>query len=217
MRRFVYADECGDFAFTRRNASRYYVICTVSMVDPSVGDQLLRLKRDLIFEGLSVGDYFHCSEDSQAVRDRVFDLIRRMDLRIGATIFEKSKAQPQVRSTNDRFYKYGWHYHLQYSHRKLGIRKDDELLITAASIATKKSQAVFTSAVNDVVQQHLSGVRWKSHFCLASADPCLQIADYCAWAIQRKWERADDRSYQIVQHLICHEYDSWRSGQTHYY
>jgi hypothetical protein len=27
------------------------------------------------------------------------------------------------------------------------------------------------------------------------SDPCLQVADYCTWAIQRKWERGDERSH----------------------
>ena len=115
-----------------------------------------------------------------------------------------------------RFYKYGWHYHF-FGIRTSLANANDELLITAASIGTKKGQAVFTSAVNDVVQQHVKRVPWKTHFCPAMADPCLQIADYCTWAIQRKWEQGDSRSYNVIAHLVKHEYDSWKSGTKHYY
>ena len=30
------------------------------------------------------------------------------------------------------------------------------------------------------------------------ADVNLQVADYCAWAAYRRWERKDDRSYRII-------------------
>jgi hypothetical protein len=52
-------------------------------------------------------------------------------------------------------------------------------------------------------------------FCPAAADPCVQIADYCAWAIQRKWERADERSYRLIAGKIDHEYDLWARGTVH--
>jgi hypothetical protein len=218
VRRFIFADECGDFTFVRTpKASRYYIICTIALVDPDVGQQLLRLRRDLIWEGFKVPEFFHCSEDPQRIRDRVFATICKMEVLVGATIFEKAKAQPQTRGSNERFYKYCWHYHLRYCARKLGVTKTDEVMITAATIATKKSQAVFTSAVNDVVQQHIPGTEWKTFFCASAADPCLQIADYFAWAIQRKWERNDTRSYDLVQHLVRHEYESWRHGTVLYY
>jgi len=50
-----------------------------------------------------------------------------------------------------------------------------------------------------------------------AADPCLQIADYCAWAIQRKWERQDLRSYDLIRAKIRSEYDLWAKGTDYYY
>jgi len=45
----------------------------------------------------------------------------------------------------------------------------------------------------------------------------LQIADYCTWAIQRKWERTDAKSYNIIKDRITYEYDLWGHGTKHYY
>lgn len=217
MRRYIFADEAGDFNFSRgQNISKYYIICTISLLDDEIGHELLRLRRNLIWQGLPVRQYFHASEDKQAVRDAVFTLIANFPIVVQATILEKSKAQPQTRTTNARFYQYGWYYHF-FGIRATLANANDELLITAASVGTKKGQAVFTSAVNDVVQQHVRHVPWKTHFCPAMADPCLQIADYCTWAIQRKWEQGDARSYNTIAPLVRHEYDSWKNGARHYY
>jgi hypothetical protein len=54
------------------------------------------------------------------------------------------------------------------------------------------------------------------HNCRAEADtrvaywpalsnPCLQVADYCCWAVQRKWERNDRRSFNLIEQFIASE------------
>jgi len=48
-RRHVFADEAGNFDFSRRpGATAYFILCTVTLDDPStVGAGLLDLRRDL--------------------------------------------------------------------------------------------------------------------------------------------------------------------------
>lgn len=131
-------------------------------------------------------------------------------------IMEKLKAQRQVRVTPARFYQYGWFYHFKHAIAR-HVRRRDELLITAASVKTKKAQGVFTNAVNDVVQQHIDRSQWRTSFCPCACDPCLQIADYCTWAIRRKWELTDARSYNLIRDRITYEYDLWDHGTCHFY
>ncbi len=216
-RGYIFSDEAGCFAFKRGpNISRYFIVCTVTMRSCEVGHALLDLRRSLIWQRAPLGDYFHATNDKQEVRDCVFEEIRKHKFRIQATIMEKSKAQPQTRISTERFYQYGWLYHFRHGLAKQ-LNVDDELQITAASIGTKKTQAVFTSAVNDVVQQHWPRDRWETFFCTAASDPCVQLADYCTWAIQRKWERGDTRSYDLIKDRISYEFDLWSKGAIHYY
>ncbi|MGO9547709.1 MAG: DUF3800 domain-containing protein [Rhodomicrobium sp.] len=216
---FIFGDEAGCFEFSRKqNVSRYFVICTINLGHCEIGHHLLELRRKLVWDGKPVGDFFHATTDKQEVRDEVFQLISQHQFDVYATILEKSKAQPQVRASREVFYQYGWFYHFRWS-APLFITPQTDLMITAASVGTKKGQAVFTTAVNNVVQQvlHIRRNRWQTHFCQSMADPCLQIADYCTWAVQRKWERGDDRSYHLIHARIRRERDLWEHGQTHYY
>lgn len=216
-RLYLFADEAGDFAFKRGpNISRYFIVCSIALPSCDIGDRLLELRRELVWERRKLGDFFHATTDTQFVRDRVFALIAAQDFRVDATIMEKSKAQPQVRTTKDRFYKIGWHYHFKDISRFL-IGPSTELMVTAASIATKREQVVFTEAVTDVVFQSTAAIPWRTSFWSAQTDPCLQIADYCTWAIQRKWERGDTRSYDLIKPKIRREFDLWRNGTQHYY
>ncbi|TGS63033.1 hypothetical protein EN844_24705 [Mesorhizobium sp. M3A.F.Ca.ET.201.01.1.1] len=218
-RRYLFADEAGDFEFrVGNNISRYFIVCTMTLDDCVIGNDLLELRRQLAWEGLPVGSYFHASEDKQVVRDRVFKQILdgHYAFRIQATIMEKRKALPKIRPTAERFFQYGWYYH--FKHGVVGrLPEGDELLITTASIGTKKGQAVYTGAVNDVVGQHLPKQRWKTHFPKSEADPCLQAVDYCTWAIQRKWERGQTAAYDRVAPYIEYEFDLWSHGKTYHY
>ena len=45
----------------------------------------------------------------------------------------------------------------------------------------------------------------------------LQVTDYCNWAVFRKWERGDSRSYDLVKGAIQSEFDIFRSGTRYYY
>lgn len=186
------------------------------MNDLDIGHALAELRRDLLWQKLPVGDYFHATTDTQAVRDRVFDVILRHKIKIQATICEKAKADPALSKNKARFYKYPWYYTFKHGISPC-VTDGDDVLVTAASIGTKKEKLTFTNELEDVLSQTVKQGRWVVDFRPSQCDPCLQAADYCAWAIQRKWERKDTRSYDLIQHLITREYDLWsRSTKLHY-
>lgn len=218
-RLFLFADEAGCFTFNRNpNVSKYYIICTVTLPSCATGDRLLALRRELAWDGVEMGDYFHASTDRQVIRDRVYDVIRTGNFNIQATIMEKCKAQPQVRQTEDRFYKYGWHYHFQYSSLKY-MRTCDEIHLTIATIGTKKKRILFEDAVLDVISQKKTNKKIITNFWSCASDPCLWVADYCTWAIQKKYETEgrETRPYNLIADKINYEYNLWAHGKIGYY
>jgi hypothetical protein len=215
--KFIFADEAGCFTFNRAaNVSRFFVLCTVLMEDCAVAADLLALRRKLAWEGQELGDFFHATTDQQAVRDAVFAAIVKHPFSVQATIMEKSKAQPQVKSSKPRFYQYGYFFHFKYGVSP-NLGRESEALVTTASIGTRKEKIAFEASVSDVMAQTKKTRKWKTDFMPCHADPCLQVADYCAWAIQRKWERNDPRSYDLIADRISYEFDLWARGTKHYY
>jgi hypothetical protein len=170
----------------------------------------------MLLRGLALGDKFHASSDAQAVRDEVFNLLRQHDFRIDATVLEKRKAYPYVRPDEPTFYRYAWYYHAKYVVPRTAVAGHD-LFISAAALETKKGKAAFKLAFNNVIQQTAPGTNWATDFPLSVADPCLQAADYCAWAIQRKWEMGDLRSHILIADKIVTEFDLWAPGAITYY
>ncbi|HEX6372165.1 MAG TPA: DUF3800 domain-containing protein [Longimicrobium sp.] len=213
----VFADESGNFDFSRKQgASRYFILTTIACPSFQVGDALLRLRREIAWEGHGTDSEFHATTDTQAVRDRVFDVLRAHDFRIDATILEKAKANPHTRSTEDRFYKLAWWLHMKHVAPRV-VRARDELFVVGASLGVKKKRAVMHDAVKDVIRRVSPTTDFRTASWNAHSEPCLQVADYCCWAVSRKGEKGDDRSYVLIGDKIRSEFDVFRSGRTLYY
>lgn len=213
----VFADESGNFDFSRKQgASRYFILTTIACPSFHAGDALLRLRREIAWEGHGTDSEFHATTDTQAVRDRVFDVLRAHEFRVDATILEKAKANPHTRSTEDRFYKLAWWLHMKHVAPRI-VRARDELFVVGASLGVKKKRAVMHDAVKDVIRRVSPTTNFRTASWNAHSEPCLQVADYCCWALSRKWEKEDDRSYVLIQDKIRSEFDVFRSGRTMYY
>lgn len=55
------------------------------------------------------------------------------------------------------------------------------------------------------------------HFHPSVSHHMLQVSDYVGWAIFRKYEGGDTRSYALVKPTIRMEFDMFRKGITTYY
>lgn len=217
----VFGDEAGDLVFKEpgNGISRYFMIGTVTLADCSVGEKFLALRRELAWEGVLL-DQLHATSDRQHVRDRAFELIANTDLRYDVTILDKRKAKDELRADPLYFYKLAWYLHFKYVAAKIAD-SNDELLVVASSLQIKRKRKTTKAAVRDavaeVVNQVSPTVTCHCAFSPAATDPCLQVADYMTWAIQRKYESGDTRSYNLVQHLIKSEFEPFDRGVKQYY
>lgn len=73
---YIFLDEAGNLAFSS-NGTRFFVLGALMMGRPSrLYADLAHLKYELIEQGINI-EHFHAAEDSQFVRDRVFEIIQR--------------------------------------------------------------------------------------------------------------------------------------------
>lgn len=214
----IFADESGNFDFSRNpGASRFFVLTTAVFPHghDAIAGALRTLRFELAWNGIDLRRGLHATEDSQRVRDRVFGVLRDHDFRVDATILDKPKARPETRSSDERFYRFAWLFHLRNVLPSL-LAADSELLLVAASVGTGNRRRAFLAAVESALWEATDAPA-RVAFWPASADACLQAADYCAWAIQRKWERGDERSYDLIRNRIVREHDLFYRGASTFY
>ena len=217
MRRYVYADESGNFDFSNGpGASRYFILTTVVVASHAIEADLMDLRRQLAWEGEPLASGFHATNDKQRVRDRVFAVLGQHDFRVDATILEKRKASPQIRTAEARFYGFAWYAHLAGLIPGLAA-VSDELLIIAASIGTSAMRSALQLEIRLATRNTAQRNTIKADMWSAPSNSMLQAADYCAWALHRKWERADVRAYALIEDKIASEFEVFRDSTIAYY
>jgi hypothetical protein len=220
-RRYLFSDESGDFYFSRSpHASRYFAVGTLLVDEVELGrlrQAMAALRDSLAWANHGLDSYFHATDDSDPIRKAVFTVLSNFDFRVDVTLLEKAKAMPRCRTDEATFFKYAWFYHLKYAApRCFGV--DDEAMIIAAELGTRKKRRAFRAAIEDVMTQCIPyRVKRTLAFWPCSSDFALQAADYCLWAVTRKLERGDDRYYNVIKGKIGSEFDLWSTGSTVYY
>jgi hypothetical protein len=132
------------------------------------------------------------------------------------TLLDKTKTQDHLRTNELRFYQQAWYLHFKYVAPRV-CNPLDELFVVASSLQIRRKKQAIHEAVRDVVQQVSPTAVFHTAFWPAISDPCLQVADYVTWAIQRKYEMNDMRSYSTIRHMVHSEFQPFLGGPKTYY
>jgi hypothetical protein len=85
------------------------------------------------------------------------------------------------------------------------------------SINNKKRQVIEKAIKLELVKILPKGKKYLILHHAAMSCIGIQVADYCNWAIFRKWEKEDNRSYQIIEGSIKSCFDIFKNGKSFYY
>lgn len=215
---YVFLDEAGNLDFSPTGTG-YFVITSLTKRRPfEAYKPLTELKYDLIELGVSL-DYFHAAEDQQATRNQVFDIIAAhlAEVRLDSLIVEKRKVGPSLRA-EVRFYPEMLGYLLNYIIRGVSLKDVRETIIVTDRIPVERKREAVEKAVRQTLSAVLpNDIRYKVLHHESKSNVDLQIADYCNWAVYRKWDRQDRRSYDRIQRALASEFDIFQSGTTYHY
>ena len=220
MRRclYIFLDEAGDFAFSEKG-TRYFIVGSITAERPfPVYPDLTELKYSLAEQGTDM-EYFHASENAQAVRDQVFAIIQKhLDgIRIDTTIAEKRKTGPALQPP-EKFYPQMIGYHLDYILRQYGLADYDSVLVYTDRIPVQRNREAIKKAIKQALSKALpDGVSFQVLHHDSKSNFQLQVADYCTWAVYRKWAKQDERSYRVIAAAVRSEFDIFRTGTRMYY
>lgn len=217
MSLFLFLDESGDFTFNV-HASTHLVFTCLSTTQPdTIAQPLTALRYALFTQGIHL-ERFHAAEDKQIVRDQVFGLIAaNNNYEIDAVVVEKRKARPALQSY--RLYPRIYSILLRYvlNRQNFGVLNTVEVICDTVPLKKKREAMEGTLKVELASLMHGRHTPYSIVFQSSSANPFLQVADYCGWAVFRKWERNDLRSYNLIGARIRSEFSVFRLGNVYYY
>jgi hypothetical protein len=216
----IFIDESGNFDFSP-NGTKFFILTAVSTTEcPELLAGCLRLRHRIAATGLDLEE-FHATEDRQAVRDQMFGLLEghvaHQCFKVDALIAQKNKTHPTIREETVFYSKLlKTLLHWLFCHRTHAAV--ERINVWAARIGTRKKRVAFEKAVKSYLTQELKTSLPYDIFMHSSAShPMLQVADYCCWAINRKWKDGDLRPYSRIRRAVFTEFDIFRNGDTEYY
>lgn len=211
----VFIDESGTFDFTS-NGSRYFILTAVTTSGcGSVFPEFFEMKHAIGWEE------FHATEDEQRTRNLVYDFLERHCghgcLRIDSVIAQKNKVPPTLRE-EAVFYARLLRVLLRLVFRQRTLVGVDRINVWAARIGTKRKKHVFEKAIKTYLARTLDrGIPYRLLIHSAASHPLLQMADYCCWAVAKKWKDKELRPYNKIRSALQTELDVLRRGRTEYY
>jgi hypothetical protein len=95
----------------------------------------------------------------------------------------------------------------------------DRVLVFTDTIPVNEKRDSIEKAIKAACRAELAeAIRFESYHHPRASNAWIQAADYCSWAVFRKWEHRDLRTYGQIQHrLRVRELDVLQCGVTYYY
>lgn len=150
--------------------------------------------------------FFHAKDDHPDVRLKTFELIRKFDFRFSAVIKDMSAVKDYVdqRQNVDPSYRYRPNELYDFTARML-FRKRLHKSDVQEIIFSKRGTSDRTTALKkqlDKIRADLDPDNPRQSISVRIEDSrnsaCLQIVDYCLWALQRAYERGECRFLHAI-------------------
>lgn len=215
-------DKKGKVIIGKEGCSRFFVLGLLDASDPVALDKDMRemrekLRADPYFRDVpsmqpsakKTAMAFHAKDDLPEIRREVFSLLLKHDLRFFAVVRDKAKVLDYVRQRNQVApdYRYNPNELYDFLVRSLfrdRLHKEDEYIIyfakrgksdrtEALSLALESARRRFTERWGIVSTASIRAI--PSVPAKASG---LQAADYFLWALQRFYERKEERFLRLL-------------------
>ena len=233
-------DRRGRVIIGQPGCSRYFVLGLVDIAEPeTLGGELSDLRRRLLadpyFKGVPsmqperhrTALAFHATDDPPEVRREVFGVLtRHVDgLRFLAVVRDKTRVLEYVRQRNASDQAYRYHPNELYDSMvrrlfKNQLHKSEGYRIFFARRGkgdrTEALRSALETARQRFAQQHAITSETAIEVVAAGPPRCpgLQVADYLLWALQRLYERGEERYVDLLRPAfrLVHDVDDTRSA-----
>ena len=214
---YVFLDESGNFDFSK-NGTEYFILSGLSCYRPFEWySDFIDLKFNLM-EKFSGIEEFHCSEDKQFVRDKVFSILSNyyQSFRVDSIIVQKNKTIPSIKNLK-KFYPLILKILLSYIVRNYDKDEISKLIFITDELSVRREKEAITKGIKLHLSKSFGKKPYKIFHWNSKSTIGLQAVDYVCWAIQRKWRIQDSRSYDLIKRSIQSEFDVFKSGEKEYY
>jgi len=229
----------GRIVIGSEGVSRFFILGKVDIEDPpAVGQQLEGLRRKILAdpyfkdvpsmqpERRKTALAFHATEDLPEVRREVFQFLSSQSIRFYAVVRDKRALLSYVQQENERNPGYRYNpnelYHVLVQELFAPLRSmADRVNICYATRGSRSRTQAFQRALDEANAKFKESFGFERKAIVSvtpstpGQTPCLQIVDYYLWALQRFYEKGEDRFIELVWPQVgdIHDLDFRQEGR----
>ena len=229
----------GQLIIGNDGCSRYFLLGKLDIDDPeTLFEELSALRRELSAdpyfktvpsmqpENRKTALAFHAKDDVPEIRREVYKLLLKRNVRFYAVIRDKGNLAAFVQQQNERDSGYRYSQNEQYD---LLVKElfgklhhmADEVRICFARRGTKSRNDAFRAALEQAADAFARSFGFshpaKNHVISTTPPKCagLQAVDYYLWALQRFYERREERYLDLIWPQVgeIHDLDRLENGR----
>jgi hypothetical protein len=230
--------EKGKVIIGSQGCSRYFLLGVLDLPDPNaLKVELETLRTNLLADPYfkkvpsmqksekKTALFFHAKDDVPEVRREVFTLLMRIDLGFFAVVRDKQRVFEYVRQRNENDAAYRYHPNELYDYMvrrlfKYLLHKDDGYEVYFSKRGKEDRTIALIQALDKTRQRFAAEVGIQSHASVnvfpqtPDRQGGLQAVDYFLWALQRFYERREDRYLDFVWPAVklAHDLDDTRQN-----
>lgn len=218
----VLFDARGRVLIGTEGCSRYFAVGLLDVADAvKLSAELNQLRADLLADpyfknvpsmqpaARKTALYFHAKDDLPEVRREVFKLLPQHQLKFSAVVRDKQAVLDYVRARNERGAAYRYQSDEVYDNTvrrlfKERLHKHEGYTIRFAIRGNSHRTAAFRAALEQARDRfaRARGITITSKLdvkaCRPTDEPALQAVDYFLWALQRTFEKREDRYLALL-------------------
>jgi len=193
--RYVVIDESGDLGI---HGTPYFVIVLIVVDDPKVLKRIVKKTRQKkLKKHIRHMSELKANKCDRTTREFLLRKVSKADCDIFAVVVEKAKIMPYLFEVKDRLYNFFC---------KILLNEIDVNSTSLRIIIDKKhTNTLLRKNFNGYIQRELS-IRKHLSVEITHADSRsyteIQVVDFVAWAIARKFNHGDDKYYRIIEDKI---------------
>jgi len=198
---YVFIDESGDLGFGEKS-TKYYVIASVETKDPQQFSRMFKRIRSRMGKKKKDIKEFKFSKTNVNTKFEILEKISKLDIRFSAVVLKKETVYPYLREEKQILHNYLTGYIVEL----IPFMESRNFEVIVDKFLSKGAEREnFDTYLRRHVGYHCRelglippnriNIRHESSYACAG----LQVADFVAGSLFAKYERGDDRFYNIIK------------------
>lgn len=197
--KYVYIDESGDLG---KSGTKYFSIAAVIVDQPKTLSRIMkRLRNRKLNKKLRQIPEIKANSSNRQIREYVLNQVRNADCEIYAIVVEKSKIFDYLYEVKDKLY--------NYLCGKLMVRLNISAGKLVITVDKKHTNTLFRRDFDDYIGRKLAtlsgGLKVEIYHASSYSMNELQVVDFVAWSINRKFNSGDDSYFGIIEGKIVNK------------